>query len=735
MRHTKVKGYQTRKVFIMPNPETAIINKPAATIIKNLEEINSWSHTWAEWIKYLAQKLYFKTKPDTCLEELQVAFPNAESQPYNKNYFIKLHKLVLEYNACNDALKRQQEAHEKLDSIQQDYKHSPLFSMLIPLIKLLRAKVLCWHRDSVTKTSEEKFYIAKKDCILEKLKQNPSLKKKVKGNAKNELLALESFSERKALARLKATLVNKEKEIPADFWTNEILKSYIVFGVGGIAETLKDTMTAIGNENPATNNKKHDHIKHCTTKYKEDPKNQLRLAIRVAANVRKILQEEIKQCDKDILHLEAKKAELSTADLKKFKEAPKAFIKAWSFRAGYFIRLGFKNSNRTEDTTASCDDKITELTDTKGKHAANLKAISDTRPMFWGFSSDDKQPQFMRAVNAGKQYVNSLPTSLKEKFGLTTELEKDTYSSHFYSSSSLSSTGGAKDYLIRKEGDNTIKKITYTAPSTTSREIIPAETTNDQKSLAEAKKLTAENINALDFYGMTALMHAASKGHVETTRYLLDNSAQIYLPHRRHKNALGWAREGKHEETAKLIVEAMKNVQYKYGFNNHEFSTRTISGLLDAGIDINETYDDANNTVLHLLAAYNGDKACKYALEKGADINAKNKDGDTPLHLAISGKYATYTKEKHSFIDTINVLLANKDIDIHASNNQGETALDLAIAKDCKDAIKLLQAETPKQHNRGIEVASSELKPAAPQPTKSTSNEPPSPTKANMIMP
>lgn len=51
---------------------------------------------------------------------------------------------------------------------------------------------------------------------------------------------------------------------------------------------------------------------------------------------------------------------------------------------------------------------------------------------------------------------------------------------------------------------------------------------------------------------------------------------------------------------------------------------------------VNET-DDHHNTLLHYAAKYDGtDKLIKILVEKGADLKAKNYQGNTPLHIAAA---------------------------------------------------------------------------------------------------
>ena len=56
----------------------------------------------------------------------------------------------------------------------------------------------------------------------------------------------------------------------------------------------------------------------------------------------------------------------------------------------------------------------------------------------------------------------------------------------------------------------------------------------------------------------------------------------------------------------------------------------------------------------------------KYFIEKGADINKKNEEGNTPLHIAL----------KKNYLDIIGILLENK-ARLDVPNNEGEIPFDL----------------------------------------------------------
>jgi len=76
---------------------------------------------------------------------------------------------------------------------------------------------------------------------------------------------------------------------------------------------------------------------------------------------------------------------------------------------------------------------------------------------------------------------------------------------------------------------------------------------------------------------------------------------------------------------------------------------------------------------LHFLA-FAGDKDFAMLLiEKGADINRKDKDGKTPLHIAAERGNRS-----------VALLLLEKGADINAKDNTGKTPLDYVKTEEFK---------------------------------------------------
>lgn len=86
--------------------------------------------------------------------------------------------------------------------------------------------------------------------------------------------------------------------------------------------------------------------------------------------------------------------------------------------------------------------------------------------------------------------------------------------------------------------------------------------------------------------------------------------------------------------------------------------------------DINEI-DEQGNTVLHIAAQLNDDALVTYFIIKGADLEIKNLDGDTPLHVAIKNDSFEAAKQLIAF-----------GANIFARDSENISAIDSALATD-----------------------------------------------------
>ena len=105
----------------------------------------------------------------------------------------------------------------------------------------------------------------------------------------------------------------------------------------------------------------------------------------------------------------------------------------------------------------------------------------------------------------------------------------------------------------------------------------------------------------------------------------------------------------------------------------------TVRSLLNKGADVNRK-NKYGTTALQQAVVMNHKHVVKLLIEKGADVNAKNNEGNTILINAAWSSSKDIIK-----------LLIEKGADVNAKNNRGGTALVHAVSGGNKNAIQLLK--------------------------------------------
>ena len=110
-------------------------------------------------------------------------------------------------------------------------------------------------------------------------------------------------------------------------------------------------------------------------------------------------------------------------------------------------------------------------------------------------------------------------------------------------------------------------------------------------------------------------------------------------------------------------------------------NTTQVLALLDSGADVNGRTSDGSYA-LNRAAVFNQVEIMRLLLERGANPNVQNSEGDTPLICA--------TKYAGGQAATVNALVSAGS-NLAVKDKSGMTALDYAKAKDQQDAIALLE--------------------------------------------
>ncbi|AYP74131.1 ankyrin repeat protein [Fowlpox virus] len=185
------------------------------------------------------------------------------------------------------------------------------------------------------------------------------------------------------------------------------------------------------------------------------------------------------------------------------------------------------------------------------------------------------------------------------------------------------------------------------------------------------------NINSINNKGFTALHDAIEDDNIEIAKLLLDRGIDSYIRSNRGVTAFILAAKANSIDIIKYLL------RYYNGYKFYDYDSVAISKaigiksidmitlLLDLGLNI-DIIDDLGKTALHVAIEQENYTITKLLLERGADPNAENKDGRTPIYIACCNSklvklllvYGARTividKDNYTLIDTIKHALDNQ---------------------------------------------------------------------------
>ena len=101
-------------------------------------------------------------------------------------------------------------------------------------------------------------------------------------------------------------------------------------------------------------------------------------------------------------------------------------------------------------------------------------------------------------------------------------------------------------------------------------------------------------------------------------------------------------------------------------------NSRAVRALLESGVDVNEVYDadySSTQTALHVAACHDSALVALDLIDAGADVNAQDGDGNTPLYYAVL--------EGHT---SVVMVLTKSGADVNFSQSEyDDTLLEMAI--------------------------------------------------------
>ncbi len=165
------------------------------------------------------------------------------------------------------------------------------------------------------------------------------------------------------------------------------------------------------------------------------------------------------------------------------------------------------------------------------------------------------------------------------------------------------------------------------------------------------------NIEKEDTYKRTPLMLAATFGHLEIMKYLVENGANL--------------------QTRNTYGQTLLMLSLQFGYLD------CMQYLIDLGVPIDDV-DHEGNTALHIAIKKRNGNIIKLLLKNNADINKRNLKNDPCLLTAI---------EACADENILKILIEEGKADIHALDNFGHTALHRAAQKENISTMKYLLAQ------------------------------------------
>lgn len=195
------------------------------------------------------------------------------------------------------------------------------------------------------------------------------------------------------------------------------------------------------------------------------------------------------------------------------------------------------------------------------------------------------------------------------------------------------------------------------------------------------------NPNAQDGDGRTVLSNAAARGDLEIVNKLLSRGADPNIKDKRGYTALSHAVEKMYEEVVDALLDHPQLDPNSVGLNGRPVlsafvwreNKERVEKLLAHGADV-KARDGDGDTALHGAAQTGNVDIVRMLLDKGADPNAKNQHGGTPLMWAAVFGHAEAAQ-----------LLLARGADASLKDSDGVTAAEWAVRNKRDGVVQVLR--------------------------------------------
>ncbi|XP_051838651.1 fibronectin type 3 and ankyrin repeat domains protein 1 isoform X2 [Antechinus flavipes] len=211
---------------------------------------------------------------------------------------------------------------------------------------------------------------------------------------------------------------------------------------------------------------------------------------------------------------------------------------------------------------------------------------------------------------------------------------------------------------------------------------------NDEELLVRILQGGHVKVDVPNKLGFTALMVAAQKGYLRLVKILITNGTDVNLKNGSGKDSLMLACYAGHLDVVKYLREhgASWEARDLGGCTALHWAADgghadIIEWMIKDGCKIDVLDTGSGWTPLMRVSAVSGNKeVASLLIDAGADVNVKDKDGKTPLMVAVLNNHEELVQ-----------LLLEKGADPSVTNEFGKGVLEMARVFDRQNVITLLE--------------------------------------------
>ncbi len=255
---------------------------------------------------------------------------------------------------------------------------------------------------------------------------------------------------------------------------------------------------------------------------------------------------------------------------------------------------------------------------------------------------------------------------------------------YFFSALRRGKVEKAKEFYLKGIDINMLDHQGNTALMNAYRGMAMGNSRSNTEIISSILKLKELEINKQNIRGYTALHYAAMYGRPSQVEALLKLKPNLTITNKAGNTALLSALTRRQFRIAELLIKAgaSTNVVNKQGITPIKaYLRRNDNSLHHVDFSLSQIEKRDLLGLTTLTYALRDEKALKFLIKKGADLNATNYAGQSVLHLAMShGMPAT-------------MILIEAGADLKLKDNQGNTPLDYAIRSGNPQLISYLTAK------------------------------------------